>query len=102
MVTVVRPKGRLQTDSNFAVALSRVDGNSEYYFWSGVSKPKSAVGDYQRALHTLFDLTKTPRVHRHLFRHTFATDLLTHGRSLETVAALRGHGNTRALLLPLG
>jgi integrase len=66
----------------------------EHFFWSGTSKPKSAVGDYQRALRTLFDLAETPRVHAHLFRHTFATELLSSGNSLETVAALLGH--TRA------
>jgi site-specific recombinase XerD len=31
----------------------------------------------------------------HLFRHTFATELLTAGRSLETVGALLGHGSTK-------
>jgi Phage integrase family len=58
-------------------------------------RPKSAVGDYQRALRTLFDNAGTPRAHAHLFRHTFATELLTAGNSLETVAALLGHGSTK-------
>lgn len=81
--------------SSLLDALRKIDAKGEYYFWSGASKPKSAVGDYQRALRTLFDLAETPRVHAHLFRHTFATELLTAGNSLETVAALLGHASTK-------
>jgi integrase len=76
-------------------ALHAIKASGDYYFRSGTSKPKSAVGDYQRALRTLFDLAKTPRVHAHLFRHPFATELLTAGNSLETVAALLGHSSTK-------
>jgi integrase len=76
-------------------ALKAVDAKGEHYFSSGASKPKSAVGDYQRALRTLFDLAKTPRIHAHLFRHTFATELLTAGNSMETVAAILGHSSTK-------
>jgi hypothetical protein len=72
-------------------ALTRIDARGDYYFWSGESKPKSVVGDYQRALRRLFDLAATPRLFAHLFRHTFATELLTAGNSLETVAALLGN-----------
>jgi integrase/recombinase XerD len=69
-----------------------------YYFWSGHSKPKSAVGDYQRALRTVFEHAKVPRAYPHLFRHTFATQLLQDGVSLETVAMLLGHGTTKITL----
>ncbi len=51
-------------------ALSQIGSKNGFYFWSGESKPKSAVRNYQRALKTLFELAKTPRVHAHLFRRT--------------------------------
>jgi integrase len=71
-------------------ALAAIGSKNSYYFWTGASKPKSAVGNYQRALKTLFELAGTPRVHAHLFRHTFATEMLLAGNSLETVAQLLG------------
>jgi integrase/recombinase XerD len=74
-------------------ALAAIRAKGEYYFWSGQSKPKSAVGNYQRALKSLFELAETPRVHAHLFRHTFATNLLLDGVLLETVSQLLGHAS---------
>jgi integrase len=75
--------------------LEAINAKGDHYFWTGTSKPKSTVGNYQRALKTLFKLAEVPRVHAQLFRHTFATELLQAGNSLETVAALLGHSSTK-------
>jgi hypothetical protein len=72
-------------------ALKAIEAKGEYYFWSGTSKPKSAVGDYQRALRTLFDLAKTPRIQRASIR-VYIRNRVAHRRdSLEIVAAFLGH-----------
>jgi integrase len=67
----------------------------KYFFWSGVSKPKSAVGDYQRVLRRVFKDAGTPRVYPHLFRHTCATNWLSVGMSIETAAVLLGHSSSK-------
>jgi integrase len=72
--------------------LHTVQGTStQYFFWSGVSKPKSAVGDWQRALKRLFKLAGIVGGHAHRFRHTFAKNLLMARTPIETVAVLLGH-----------
>jgi hypothetical protein len=76
-------------------ALKAIGSKTEYYFWSGKSKPKSAVGDYQRALTSVFEDAKTPRVFPHLFRHTCITNWLSAGVPVETVAVLAGHSSIR-------
>jgi integrase len=76
-------------------SLNAIHAGGEHYFWTGASKPRSAVSVYQESLRKLFDLAELPRVHAHLFRHTFATELLTAGNTLETVAALLGHASTK-------
>lgn len=66
-------------------------GNGEHFFWSGESKPKSAVGDWQRSLRKLFRLAGIPDGHAHRFRDTFAVELLLSGVPLERVSMLLGH-----------
>jgi integrase len=50
--------------------------SEEYFFWSGKSTLKAAVGKWQRRLHTLFQLADIPGGHAHRFRDTFAVELL--------------------------
>ena len=69
--------------------------NSHHFFWSGESKPKSSVGDWQRSLKKLFRLAGIPDGHAHRFRHTFATNLLLAGVPLDRVATLLGHTNSK-------
>ena len=69
--------------------------NSQHYFWSGESKPKSSVGDWQRSLKKLFRSAGVPDGHAHRFRHTFATNLLLAGVPLDRVATLLGHTNSK-------
>jgi integrase len=74
-------------------ALDSVRGG-KYFFWSGDSKPKSAVGDYQRALRSVFKKAKVPRAFPHLFRH-LSNKYVRAGVPVETVATLAGHSSTK-------
>jgi len=68
--------------------------NAKYFFWTGQGKPKSAVGDAQRSFRKLFELAEVTG-HPHMFRDTFAVELLQHGVSLETVSMLLGHASIK-------
>ena len=68
---------------------------SPYYFWTGLSKPKSAVGDWQRSLKRLFELAGVPDAHAHRFRDTFSVELLLAGVPIERVSILLGHQSVR-------
>ncbi|HEY1472221.1 MAG TPA: tyrosine-type recombinase/integrase [Candidatus Acidoferrum sp.] len=73
--------------------------NKQNFFWSGQSKPKSAVGDYQRSLRKIFKRAGVSRAHPHLFRHTYATALLEDGVPVDTVAVLLGHSSAKVTAL---
>lgn len=69
--------------------------NARHFFWTGDSKPKSAVGDWQRSLRKLFDLVDIENGHAHRFRDTFAVELLLSGVPIERVSMLLGHRSVR-------
>jgi integrase/recombinase XerD len=69
--------------------------DSTYYFWTGLSKPKSAVGDWQRSLKRLFEPGGVPDAHAHRFRDTFSVELLLAGVPIERVSILLGHQSVR-------
>jgi integrase/recombinase XerD len=68
---------------------------STYYFCTGLSKPKTAVGDWQRSLKRLFELGGVPDAHAHRFRDTFSVELLLAGVPIERVSILLGHQSVR-------
>lgn len=71
-------------------ALNVVANGSERFFWTGRGLRKSAVADWQRSLRRVFQDAKV-KGNPHMFRHTFATDLLAKGVPIEDVAILLGH-----------
>ena len=72
--------------------------SSEYFFWTGNSKRKSVVGDWQRALKTMFKLAGIPEGHAHRFRHTFVKWMLMEGIPLDRIAVLTGHRGPAILI----
>lgn len=76
--------------------------NPRYFFWSGNGHPKSAVADWQRSYRRLFELAelKKPdgtrkRCFPHMFRDTFAVEMLLAGVPLEQVSILLGHKSVK-------
>jgi integrase len=76
--------------------------NARYFFWSGNGDPKSAVADWQRSYRRLFDLAdlKKPdgtrkRCFPHMFRDTFAVEMMLAGVPLEQVSVLLGHKSVK-------
>jgi len=76
--------------------------NPRYFFWSGNGDPKSAVADWQRSYRRLFKLAniKKPdgeekRCHPHMFRDTFAVEMLLAGVPIDQVSLLLGHSSVK-------
>jgi integrase len=77
-----------------ANALKAIENGTSYFFWSGNGLRKSSVADWQRAIRRLFEIAEVVG-HPHMFRHTFATDLLSRGIPIEDVSVLLGHKSVR-------
>ncbi|HUA97362.1 MAG TPA: tyrosine-type recombinase/integrase [Terracidiphilus sp.] len=76
--------------------------NPRYFFWSGNGKPKSAVANWQRAYRRLFELAnirrpdgELKRCHPHMFRDTFAVEMLLAGVPIDQVSLLLGHASVK-------
>jgi len=76
--------------------------NPRYFFWSGNGDPKSAVANWQRSYRRLFELAdirkpdgEIKRCHPHMFRDTFAVDMLLAGVPIDQVSLLLGHASVK-------
>ena len=76
--------------------------NPRYFFWSGNGSPKSVVGNWQRSFRRLFKIANLlsddgspKRCHPHMFRDTFAVEMLLAGIPLEQVSILLGHKSVK-------
>lgn len=68
--------------------------SDRYLFWTGNSTLHTAIGIWQRSLRNLFKLAGVEG-HAHMFRDTFATELLLAGVPIEQVSILLGHSSIR-------
>jgi integrase len=79
------------------------NSNPRYFFWSGNGDTETAKKGWQRTLRHLFrnfaKITKpdgTPkRCHPHMFRDTFAVELLLSGVPIDQVSLLLGHSSVK-------
>ena len=80
---------------------SALDAHPDYFFWSGRGKRNKAAATWQKALRRLWKLVRPAlnlqdrngraiQPKSHMFRNTFAVELLKKGVSLEHVAMLLG------------
>jgi integrase len=76
--------------------------NPSYFFWSGAGHPYNAISSYQRSLRKLFRIAALchpdgcPKPCRsHMFRDTFAVELLLAGVPIDQVSALLGHRSVK-------
>jgi integrase len=68
--------------------------NSRYFFWNGISAAETPGKEWWRTLKKIFKAGGVD-AHPHMLRDTFAVEMLSAGVSLEEVAVLLGHSNTR-------
>jgi site-specific recombinase XerD len=68
---------------------------ARWWFWTGASKTKTCVGDYQSRFADLFEAAGIEGGHAHRFRDTFAVELLLAGVPLEAVSIQLGHSSIR-------
>jgi integrase len=76
--------------------------NKRYFFWSGNGLPKSVVANWQRSYRRLFQLAnirkldgQKKRCHPHMFRDTFAVEMLLAGVPIDQVSTLPGHSSLK-------
>jgi integrase len=76
--------------------------NPRYFFWSGNGSPKSVVANWQRSYRRLFALAhitkpdgSAKRCHPHMFRDTFAVEMLLAGVPIDQVSILLGHASVK-------
>jgi integrase len=78
------------------------NSNPRYFFWSGNGDPHTAKKGWQRSLRRLFETValktedgQPKRCHPHMFRDTFAVELLLAGVPLDQVSSLLGHSSVK-------
>jgi integrase/recombinase XerD len=78
------------------------NSNPRYFFWSGNGDPHTAKKGWQRSLRRLFKAVnlrteddQPKRSHPHMFRDTFAVELLLAGVPLDQVSLLLAHSSVK-------
>lgn len=76
--------------------------NPRYFFWSGSGDPETCKRCWTRALARLFKVAELKRLdgsikrcHSHMFRDTFAVELLLSGVPIDQVSLLLGHSSVK-------
>jgi integrase/recombinase XerD len=85
-----------------ALLSSLPSDNPRYFFWSGNGDPETCKRGWTRALAKLFKLAniqspdgEKKRCHSHMFRDTFAVELLLAGVPIDQVSLLLGHSSVK-------
>lgn len=72
------------------------NSNPKYFFWTGNGLLKTGVADWQRTLRRMFKLAALDkRCHPHMFRDTFAVEMLLAGVPIDQVSILLGHSSVK-------